>query len=756
MVARRRRLRLWWRRSGAGIRVLLGLVALALVGFFIYLQRPPEELRDFSNNLLIFSLINLTILIIVILLFLIGRNIARLIFDRRKGILGSQLRLRLVVAFVGLTLIPCVLIYFLASGFLNNAMEGWFNKQTDELVDGAMGVARAHYATLEQMVLRTQSATTREISSSSELKKASQAQNLEATAPQILELLREKHELFSLSLYSRQARILARASGLSSEIEDFQEPSIQREVLNRALVSEAFALFEENGASQFVRAYSRILLGSKSYVLVSSMRLNPDLSYSLGQIVEAHNDYRNLSYYKQPLKSSYLLTLAMIAALILFSAIWVGIYLARELMVPIQKLAEGTRLVARGNYDIKIRKVGGDDMGQLIDSFNKMTRDLKQTRSDADHQQRYLQTIVSNLAVGVIALDRVDKISLASDSAVRLLGLEGQLPIVGQSIGEILIDEPWIEVVPKITELVSEIHSSEVRQLDKEVRVATKQGQLHIVITVGPILDGYGNRLGTLLMLDDVTGLSKAQALLAWREVAQRIAHEIKNPLTPIQLSAQRLAKLIAQDTMIEHSKLLRECSQTILENVNSIKRLADAFSKYAKMPVPFRESCDLNQLISDTLTPYAESNSRVVIQFIADSKLPLITVDKEQIRRVIINLLDNAISAIEEGNNPSEHGSTRVVIRTNLLAHQRVIQIEVSDNGPGVAESQRERIFDPYVTGRQGGTGLGLAIVGSIVADHSGKIWVVDNMPRGAKFVVELPLDVKSLGSSPRRIGAG
>jgi len=274
--------------------------------------------------------------------------------------------------------------------------------------------------------------------------------------------------------------------------------------------------------------------------------------------------------------------------------------------------------------------------------------------------------------------------------------------------------------------------------IERELVVTSGGRQLQIVCTAGQIVDAQKNWQGTVLIFDDITELVKAQHMSVWREVARRIAHEIKNPLTPIQLSAQRLEKIVGEGPQ---SEVVRECTATIVEHVASIKRLANEFSRFARMPTAEFHPTNLNALISDILAPYAESHPEIVFQLVADSRIPEVQMDAEQIRRVLINLVDNAVAALRGPHAGHEH---RIVLKTAYDRRAKIVSFEVADNGPGIKDSDKARIFEPYFTTKVEGSGLGLAIVTSILSDHQGEIRVYDNQPGGAKFIVELPLSPK------------
>ncbi len=730
LVTQRRKLALWWRRTGMAARVGIFALLACVLAFLVYSQRPQEDSPNLGHSLVVFLLVNLNIALLCVLAFLIGRNIVKLIFDRRRNILGSKLRLRLVTAFVGLTIIPTAFLFLLASGLLTRAMEGWFSEQVEASVGGAVEVAKYHYATLKESSLSAAERLVREARAGAPL-------GDKTALLAWLEERRKEERLFAVRIFSEPSRELAEVHNAAAVIPTFAEPEPNAGALQKAFGGEEGVLFEENEASQFVRAYVPAPLGGRTGALIATIRISPEISQALAAVNDSYTEYERRKVFRAPVKSGYFLTLSMITGLIVFAAIWIGFYIAKELVVPIQKLAEGTRAVARGDYDFHIRAGGDDELALLVKSFNTMTSDLKQSRAEAEGRRLYIEAILGNLAVGVIGLDTKGVITSVNGPAARLFGIQDSEGVRQRPIREVMRPQDLEQILPLIEQF--EADASEVRSSERELSIESSGTESKVLCTVGPIKSQSGEVIGIVLLFDDITELSKAQHMAAWREVARRIAHEIKNPLTPIQLSAQRLQKLLPE---LHAPPSVSEAAGIIVENVASIKRLANEFSNFARMPTAEFRSSDINSLIAAAIAPFAESHSDIVFQFIPDTRIPELMLDREQIRRVIINLIDNAIGALSKEGDRSPFGGegARIVIRTSFDFATRMVAIEVSDNGPGVPGSDKVRIFEPYFTTKAGGSGLGLAIVTSIVSDHQGQIRVFDNRPRGARFVVELP----------------
>lgn len=760
MPSIRRRAIRWWRRLGLRwqFAALLGLSVL--ITTVILLQRSAVETDPGTSVLvLFFTVINLIGL--GALGLLIGRNIVKLFFDRRRGILGSRLRTRLVVAFVGLTLIPTVLLFILASGMLSNALEGWFGSQVEVAVEGAVDVARLHFAELrkQQSKLGERMAQRLVAAGGAQLQepKGDSPRSL-AVIEETMEQLRKERELFSLGLFSNKAQLLIAVQSIVGSIDNLAEPEYDKAALQRALNGESSTLLEQREPNQFIRSYQPLrggegnAMGERAILgaIVSTFRIDSELSHAMNQVTESHREFQQLKLFKAPLKKGYLLPLTMLTGLIVFAAVWFAFYLSKQIVIPIQRLAEGTRAIAQGRLDFIIKSDGDDELAVLVNSFNRMTADLQSSKREIENRQQYLENILARLAVGVVTLNSRSQVDSINDAASELLGLhaiqessspgESRETVGGRSLlGVSLAEMIEKDLVAALSPLIAAAQSSG-SAVEREISLIVGGRGRKLLCTAAPIPSlQAANEEGVLILLDDITELAKAQHMAAWREVARRVAHEIKNPLTPIQLSAQRIERALGSSSQGE---LVRECTQTIVSNVDSIKRLANEFSKFARMPTAELVLTDLNRLTEETLSPFAEHHSEVTFNFLPDSRLPELLIDREQMRRVIINLVDNAVAAIEQ-QSPAERGKFpgRVTVKTDYDRSRKVALIEVSDNGPGVPAQLRSRIFDPYVTSKESGTGLGLAIVTSILAEHHGDIRMYDNQPRGARFVAELPL---------------
>jgi two-component system, NtrC family, nitrogen regulation sensor histidine kinase NtrY len=487
-----------------------------------------------------------------------------------------------------------------------------------------------------------------------------------------------------------------------------------------------------------IRGSAAIYASKDSDVISGAIVVDYYLPRSLAEpvagISRGVQEYFQLRILRQPIMHSYVLALILIGLAVVLLASWFGIYIARGITVPIRLLAEGTQTIAAGNLNLTIPAVGDDEIGRLVDSFNRMTADLRASRAEIERRRRYTETLLRNVSAGVIGLDSEHRVIAINRYAERLLGLNA-LKVFGRRYDD---------------SFPSELNAGlqeyfEQREPRREVRFAlrleTHGGESDLMVTATPFAaeeeSGDTANPGSVLFFEDVSQLAKIERMEAWREVARRIAHEIKNPLTPIQLSAERLRRQVVSDSP-EGARLLEECTGTIIGEVQDLKHLVNEFSGFARMPQLTLAPGNLNVLVEESIEHYRAAFPALELTVNLDAALPRIALDREALKRALINLMDNAIAAAREADDSRHRPVVAVCTRCDPLS--ATVTLEVSDNGPGIAPALRTRIFEPYFSTKTGGTGLGLAIVAAIVTDHHGFVRCLDNSPCGSRFVLEFP----------------
>jgi two-component system nitrogen regulation sensor histidine kinase NtrY len=429
-----------------------------------------------------------------------------------------------------------------------------------------------------------------------------------------------------------------------------------------------------------------------------------------------------------------------VALLIIFCATWFGFYLAKTLTVPIQDLAEGTRRVAEGDLSFTIDGVTDDEMGTLVNAFNRMThdlrvgkeqlelsaRELRERNLEIEQRRLYMATVLRNVSTGVISIDAAGFISTVNKSAEKMLGFKGD-QVLNRSYKEILSPE-HLELARALLE---KLENSPGNSVERPVRVTIDRAVRSFMVHVTAIKDDKDRYMGMVVVFDDLTEIEKAQRMAAWREVARRIAHEVKNPLTPIKLSGQRLMRKYS-DQIVTDRSVFTECTQTIIDQVDQIRNLVNEFSAFARLPASSPEPCQLPEIVEDAVALYREARPDILFEIDSEQDIPQLNLDRQQMRRVMINLIDNAIGAMD--------GKGAIGVALSFDPILKIVRLEVSDTGAGISPEDKIRLFEPYYSTKKTGMGLGLSIVSAIIEDHNGFIRVQDNQPRGTKFIVELP----------------
>ena len=715
----------------SGILVLLIVATVFEVGI-----RAPQI--PFASNLIVFALFNLNLIVFLLLLVLLFRNLVKLSFEHRHKVIGARFKAKLVLTFLALALTPGILIFIIASNFITTSIEGWFKPQVERPLDQAMEVAQTYYQTLESTALRHARYMARAVEKNGLLDDSGP----EAMAAYLAEQ-QERLGVASITILNRQGRELVHVKNqvLASSVPSRET---NREHVRQALGGHEITTVHELDNGDMIQAVVPIRDPEGRTVaaaMVVGIHVPQRLEARLRGISQAFQEYKQLKLLKNPIKGIYILLFLLMTLIIVFSATWFGLYLARGITDPIQKLAEGTREVAAGNLKYKVEVRADDEIGILVDSFNRMTgdlaasqakleetyRDLQAKHNEVEQRRHYTETVLETVATGVVSLDPAGHVTTINGAAERMLGLPAAR-IQGRVAAQAFRSPQYAEIAG----LIQRMGRARDGMLDREVHLR-RDGQTVALLASATALKGPdGAYMGMVLAFDDLTELLKAQRLAAWREVAQRIAHEIKNPLTPIQLSAQRLRRRLAGERSPEEKRLLEEATSTIIQEVDALKQLVDEFSRFARMPALTLRPTDLGRLLESVVGLYRDSHPALSIRASFSPDLPSLEVDPDQIKRAVLNLVDNAVEAVGQ--------TGEVTVQTVWLPQASRARIIVTDDGPGIAADDKEKLFVPYFSTKATGMGLGLPIVHQIVTDHGGTIWVEDNPPRGSRFVIELP----------------
>src|SRR3989304_4597806 len=692
-----------------------------------------------GNNIIILTLFNINLILLVVLLLLLSRNIVKFIFERHQNVLGSKFRTKLILAFVGFSIIPSVLLFIVASGLLTSSINNWFSIQVEKSLKSSFDVAQSFYEKAKADTLYSAEVLSLYIAKNDLLQQSAK--------PELAKAIEEKKAELHLSgveLFDARARLISRSINKKLVKSGFLKTA--PEMVQKGAQGEKLAIVRSSKAGDIIIGIAPVyspdgLAREIVGVITVSTTIKSSLVSKMEEITRLFEEYKQMVALKGPIKSSYLLSFSIITLLIIFSAVWFGYYLARGITIPIQKLAEATEAVANGNLPVRVETGTRDEIGVLITSFNKMTEDLKQGKlsledayrslkdSSVEIEQRraYMETVLENVATGVISIDKNGDITTFNHAAESILGIHKK-DIRGKGFQELL------------SRLPAEVGRDILRKgrggggiiENEEIQFNMNNRNITLRIKMTTLYDADGHFLGNVIVFDDLSELIKAQRIAAWQEVAKTLAHEIKNPLTPIQLCTERLRKK-NYERGENQEKIFVECTTTIIREVNALKMLVNEFSSFARMPAAKPSINNINTIIRDVVLLYSSAHKDVCFTENFTDPLPEIKVDREQIKRVFINLFENAVEAV--------NGNGHVWIQTALDPENHRLRVVIADDGIGVSPEDKDKLFVPYFSRKKTGTGLGLAIVNRIISDHNGRIMAGDNSPTGTKFIIELPV---------------
>jgi len=682
------------------LKALLGLFILSFVGIVItgvilnYLGVEHGPLLIKIG--FIFIIVNLILYLLLLIIYVV-KNLLNVYTEKKRKAIGSKFRTKLVLSFLGLVLIPSILLLILSNQLINNSIDTWFSLEVQKPIYDSMDIAKTLYFKERQ------------------------------NAKSFAELLSSDKTLFNRVA---QSNILAEKYNISL-IRKQDDSNLIKEAFNGSSGTDIISTDE----GDIIRAVSPLREGdSITGVVVVESIIPSNVVLKMESIQKAFNEYIQIKLQQNPVRFLYFLMLAVAALLIIFLALWVSLRIAKGITVPIQSLAEATKSVTDGNLDFRIILRRDDEIGLLINSFNKMLDDiqhgkqsLEEAYKESDQRRLSMETILESINTGVIFSDRPGRVVTLNNAACSMLDIDRH-EIEGRSYREILSRLKSDDVNSMVKRLSEKGYGS----IEKDVHLYINGRPMDLRVYMTTIEDAGNNFIGTLVVFDNLTEIIMAQRALAWQEVAKRIAHEIKNPLTPIRLSAERLMKKW-NDKADDFEDVMVRSTRTIVNEVNSLKSLVDEFSRFGKMPKINLEPANINSMINEVTDLYSDLKETEVIPSL-DADIPEIDVDRKQLKMALINLIDNAVQAHAD----------KIWLNTYFNASMDMIRVEVKDNGTGIKAEDKEKLFFPYFSTKKEGTGLGLAIVNSIISKHRGYIRVQDNQPKGSHFIIELPVGLK------------
>jgi two-component system nitrogen regulation sensor histidine kinase NtrY len=724
-------------RHKDGRWIVGGLIAvlMALSAIYYVIQRRVELPAEVAaNRVLLLVIWYVNLVLILTILYVLFRNLFKLLIDRRNRQLGSKFGTRLVATYIGLALVPGLLLFLYGSELLQGWVDQWFNEpEIRQVLQQGHDVAQELNLLIERGRRRDARRVLSEI--------ADFDLDNPRRRPQLTRRLRRhltELELDFLGVYVGTDFVEAVLDSQSG-LRDLPEP-------DRRFLLEALHDGEAIRVTGSAAGSGRLILAAvasdrpeperRRLVVVGTM-LAPLLTRDSAQLIESFQSYRQLEARKGEIEASYLLTFLMVTLLVLLGASWVGLYMARQLTVPIQALAEGTRRISDGELDYRVEVAAADELGVLVESFNRMTTELERSKQLLEESNRELVganerlaeeravigAVLQSVAAGVISVGEDGSILTCNGAALEMLRQRAD-EVIGRTPAEAWQDEERAKLVALFA------GDQDSSQASRQLRIVVGGAWKTLETKITTMRDPDGRERGRVMVMEDNTELIQAQQTAAWNEAARRIAHEIKNPLTPIKLAAERMQHRHRQGGGTELGKTVEEGVDIIVREVHAMQGMVDEFSRFARMPRPHPARVDLGPLAEETVQLYVGIKPGVEVGGEVEPPDASGWLDQEQIKRVLINLLDNALQATEP---PGE-------VKVAFIRHDGHLSIRVSDTGPGIPPEAKSKLFLPYFSTKGRGTGLGLSIVHRIISDHHGTISVSDNLPHGTVFTIVLP----------------
>ncbi len=705
--------------------VLMATLFVVLVLSLYILSNTAENLDRFGRYY--FWLLLADGAVLVFMAVLIASNSIHLIREFRQRVAGSRLTVKLIVISVFLALVPVSLVYMFSVKFLRTSIDSFFDVNIEEVLDDALELSRDSLA-LQMRVMRR--VTTDIAAQLNDISKEESVDELSAIGARV--------EASELTLLDGENNVIA-AAGFSGAI-SLTPDRPDDDLAARARAGIPYVGVDPIGDGDLViRVIVPVLTGDPvrgNNVLQALYPVGQKSNEMAVSVQESYQRYQQMVFLSKPLKLGSILTLSLALMLSVLTALWFAFYAARRMMVPIHDLVEGTKQVAEGDYSIRIYKHGDDELRYLVDSFNDMTDRLeksslqaRQNRENLESQRAYLETVLRHVSTGVITLGPEGQLNTANDAAAGILSNE-LYDYFGRSLQN---DQDQTSLIHQFY-ILNQRHLISGQDWSHEIEVFHKQGRRLLLCRGAQLRDSYGHIAGVVIVFDDITAIVQSQRNAAWSEVARRLAHEIKNPLTPIQLSAERLRRKYLDRMQGEDAELLDRLTHTIVQQVDAMKSMVKAFAEYADTPNVHFSRTDINQLILEVVDLYRDVDDSVNITAQLSTNLPAISADATRIRQLLHNLIKNALEAQKETENP-------LVIVSTRLIDKRVLELRVEDGGPGISLELLDKLFEPYVTSKPKGTGLGLAIVKKIVEEHNGLVFAQNRESGGGCLILHFPV---------------
>jgi len=709
-------------------------VLAVLLTVEVLLRRSRDFSPDFLASVLLYALTVVNFTLLLVLLFVLGRNLIRVVIERRRGVLGARFRLRLMLVFLVMTIAPAALLLVVGSDLIQQTVDRWFNVDVERMLSSSQALSTALHDALAERSRIHAGALAHEIETRRLLEPEGQGRLRRTVEVRAREL-----RVDMVNVFSRAGELVAvLAPSLPNGVYDPASGEALARAAMAGRLAEAALPFAEG---ELIRAAAVVkgADGAPRGAVVVSTFLPAQAAAEAREVEERYAKFRKAEAVKEPIKALYLSIFLFPALAIVFAAVWLSLFLARRITAPLRLVAEGAERIAAGERGVRVEfPAGNDEFAALIASFNRMSERLARSEEEVEHgraglqrknqeleeRRRLTDTVLETVGTGILLVDAEGTLSALNEAGARLLDLDASS--VGRRLDS-LLQGPGRE---EIRDLVRRLLSGRSTRQQREVSIPGRGSDRQLSVVVVPLPATAGSPPGVLAVIDDLTPLMRAQKVAAWGEVARKLAHEIKNPLTPIQLSAQRIRKAYLKEAP-DLERIVTECSASIVTEVEALKNLVDEFAQFARLPAVSLAPGSLHDVVEQALSLY-DGFARVRLEKHLAPDLPPVRLDSAQMKRVLINLVDNAIEATDKKGT--------VVVSTEYDRLAGRVRIGVADDGPGIRPEDRDKLFVPTFSTKRRGSGLGLAIVNRIVQEHRGAIRVEANLPRGARFVVELP----------------
>jgi two-component system, NtrC family, nitrogen regulation sensor histidine kinase NtrY len=701
---------------------LLLAVLVSQTAFDLSFLRPGN-----NQQIVVFAALSaLIFLLFVALTFVLFRNLLKLFAERRLGVLGSQFRTRMVAGALLLSFVPVMVMYWFSYGLMNRSIDKWFSTPVEEVRADTHAMAQL----LAGYAAQNARAEALAIATSPDVQRSFSGHGFSSAADEF-----QNHEITLQGGFAVAVR-----DGVAEASLNLPAPW---NLLKTALpMSDALA----GKPARFTWQQTQYTMGGAPVegggLILVAIPLPKEFALTIQHVEESQQRYFELAHERRLVRRTYMGLLLLLTMMVLFVTTWLALFLAKLVTRPLSALAEATEEISRGRLDYRVNFSSGDEIGDLVRSFNRMAGDLEASRQQIESSRRQMETILESIPTGVLSLDATRRVTHVNQALLRMFNPDGRTAEQHILLGARLADIFPLEVLADLEPLLR--RADRMGMTTSQMETALERGSLNVAVTVAA-LRHHGEASGYVIVFEDLSDLLKAQKQAAWREVARRVAHEIKNPLTPIALSAERIQRHLERASSPDGASLgiVRSCAETIASAVETVRRLVDEFSTLARFPASRPQPADINEIIENALAMFDGKLDGITLQKYLAADLPKVMADAEAIKRALANLVDNAAEALEDCRVRA------IYISTALVASRDAVELVVADTGHGVTRELKEKLFLPYFSTKKRGTGLGLAIVSRVIEEHHGSIRVEENDPIGARFIVELPVVPESMPSA-------